>query len=187
LRRFLLSLGLKPSFASNGSEALPLVQKLSPTLVILDIYMPRKDGLAVLRDLNRQYPAGLPFGVILVTGCIDERLLQEALQLGAFDLVPKPIQFEHLELAIRTKLLLSDRSGAKGGAEVGDLRHVYKERVIQPSSYQNDIGQWIPLAHIVDPVYEARLHSVSGTLPYTAQSFADAAATILAKTWIDTQ
>ena len=186
LGKFLKSLGLKPHFASNGNEALPLIEKLSPDLIILDIYMPRKDGMSLLKEIRGQYPEGLPFGVILVTGCMDERLLQEALQLGAGDVVPKPIQFMHLELSVRTQLLLQRHSqGVQASAERGTTP-CYKGHRITPRSYQVSPGQWMPQAEIaLDGTSGGAAGSVSGTLPYTDRGLADAAAIIIAKGWID--
>jgi DNA-binding response OmpR family regulator len=60
----------------------------------------------MLRRLKQRWPAGLPFGVIILTGSSDEPLLQEALTLGAFDVLLKPVSIKHLELAVRVQLVL---------------------------------------------------------------------------------
>jgi CheY-like chemotaxis protein len=109
LRQFFTHLGLQSRFAATGTEALALIEKKSPDLVILDIYMPGMTGVEVLRRLQARWPSGFPFGVIILTGSTDEPLLQEALGLGAFDVLLKPVSIKHLELAVRV-LLMQTRS-----------------------------------------------------------------------------
>lgn len=51
-------------------------------------------------------PAFPPVGVILLTASQDEALLQEALDLGAFDVLLKPVDLSQVELAVQVKLAL---------------------------------------------------------------------------------
>jgi CheY-like chemotaxis protein len=106
LKQFFTHLGLQSRFAATGTEALALIDRRPPDLVILDIYMPGMTGVEVLRQLQTRWPSGLPFGVIILTGSTDEPLLQEALSLGAFDVLLKPVSIKHLELAVRVQMLM---------------------------------------------------------------------------------
>jgi two-component system response regulator AtoC len=106
LKQFFTHLGLQSRFAATGTEALALIDKKPPDLVILDIHMPGLNGVEVLRRLQSKWPSGLPFGVIILTGSSDEPLLEEALGLGAFDVLLKPVSIKHLELAVRVQLLM---------------------------------------------------------------------------------
>ncbi|KAA6465231.1 response regulator transcription factor [Acidobacteria bacterium AB60] len=65
--------------AANGEEALQQIVSLAPHVAILDIDMPRCDGFAVMRELNR---LGLTVGVIVLTLHTGTDLLEEALEIG---------------------------------------------------------------------------------------------------------
>jgi DNA-binding NarL/FixJ family response regulator len=65
--------------AANGEEALQQIVSFSPDVAILDIDMPRQDGFAVVRELNRQ---GSTVGIIFLTLHTGMDLLSEALEVG---------------------------------------------------------------------------------------------------------
>lgn len=67
------------SEAGDGEEALELIGKLRPALAILDVSMPKLDGLAVSRKLAAEQPA---VAVILVTMYREQKLFREALEAG---------------------------------------------------------------------------------------------------------
>ena len=67
------------SEASDGESALELIQKIRPAIAILDISMPKLDGLALARRLVAQ---NLPVEVILVTMYREKKLFKEALEAG---------------------------------------------------------------------------------------------------------
>jgi DNA-binding response OmpR family regulator len=83
--------------ASNGEEALKLMDECEPDLIILDIMLPGLDGFQVL-DLIRQR-SQVP--VIMLTARAEEAALRDSLLLGADDYMQKP--FSLLELAARIK------------------------------------------------------------------------------------
>jgi DNA-binding NarL/FixJ family response regulator len=65
--------------AADGEEALQCIAFLNPDVVVLDLDMPRRDGLSVVRELNRLHS---PVGVIILTLHTGVDLLYEALDLG---------------------------------------------------------------------------------------------------------
>lgn len=65
--------------AGDGAEALEMISKLHPAIAILDVAMPKLDGLALARKLIAQEP---PVGVILVTMYCEQKLFTEALEAG---------------------------------------------------------------------------------------------------------
>ena len=101
---FLERRGYRVKTATNGEDALALVKKEPPDLMLLDIYMPGMNGVDVLRRLKAQRS---PVGVIMLTASQEELLLQEALELGAFDVLSKPVNLDEIELAVAVKLALS--------------------------------------------------------------------------------
>ncbi|HEY1251830.1 MAG TPA: response regulator transcription factor [Thermoanaerobaculia bacterium] len=85
--------------AADGEEALAAVPRLRPDVVLLDIRLPRRNGLQVLQELGRSGP--VPPTLILTT-FDDDALLLEALRSGARGFLLKDVTFEQLTSAIRT-------------------------------------------------------------------------------------
>lgn len=101
LSQFLTQRGYGVRVASGGAEALSLMEKERPALLILDIYMPGINGIGVLRELFERKSA-VP--VILLTGSQDEKLLAESMDLGVVEIIGKPIDLEQLALAVHLGL-----------------------------------------------------------------------------------
>ena len=106
LKRFLSLRGYKVRVASDGQQALTMVEQEAPQLIVLDVYMPGINGVEVLRQLRRRKFTG---GVILLTGSQDDKLLQEALDLGSVDVMGKPVDLERLALAIQVGCILIEQ------------------------------------------------------------------------------
>ena len=83
--------------ASNGEEALAAVERLSPSLIITDLKMPRMDGIEMLRRLREQ---GNRVYVIILTAYDSFTYAQSALRLGAVDFLLKPFHDGDLEQAV---------------------------------------------------------------------------------------
>lgn len=101
---FLRRRGYRVKTASNGETALAMVNREPPDLVLLDIYMPGMNGVEVLRQLQQSHPS---VGVIMLTASQDEPLLKTALDLGAFDVLSKPVDLNQVELAVMVKLAMT--------------------------------------------------------------------------------
>ncbi|MFQ5894567.1 MAG: response regulator [Nitrospinota bacterium] len=97
LEEFLKARGYEVTLAYDGEEALAKVREQPPDLLLLDMRMPKRDGVGVMKELRTIAP-DLP--VVLVTGIGDMELTREALRLGATGYVPKPINFDYLEMSI---------------------------------------------------------------------------------------
>lgn len=101
LQEFLTSKGYEVVTASNGEEALRKVKEERPHLVLLDVRMPGMNGLDVLRKV-REFDQEV--GVIMVTAVNEEDTGREALKLGAFDYIVKPLNLEYLERSLWYKV-----------------------------------------------------------------------------------
>jgi adenylate cyclase len=88
--------------AGSGSEALEIVTRDSPDLVLLDIVMPGMDGYEVCRRL-RDLPTGAVLPVVMITASGHEDKVR-ALEVGADDFIAKP--FDQAELLARVRSLL---------------------------------------------------------------------------------
>jgi len=101
LKRVLEYEGLVFEEAASGTEALQRVEVLEPDAVLLDIKMPRMDGLEVLAELRERKPE-LP--VVMISGHGTISTAVEATKLGAFDFMEKPLERERVLLVLRNAL-----------------------------------------------------------------------------------
>ena len=85
--------GAQAQSATDGEEALHMIETDPPQIVILDVMMPGLGGLEVLKRIKIQY-ARIP--VILLTGRGSTKEGIEGMRLGAFDYLIKPINIEEL-------------------------------------------------------------------------------------------
>src|SRR6185437_6414044 len=83
--------------ASNGEEGITLVKKINPDLVILDIFMPKKDGIKTLQEFRKQQLAS---DVIVVSAAKDSETIKLMLQNGAMDYVIKPFKIQRIQQAL---------------------------------------------------------------------------------------
>lgn len=75
--------------AENGQEAVELARKELPALVMLDIHMPKMDGLTACKEIKSdQVTKGLPVVMLTVEGSINE--IQQAISYGAKTYITKP-------------------------------------------------------------------------------------------------
>src|SRR5579864_7228685 len=72
--------------ASNGNDCIKMLAKLKPDILLLDLRMPDKDGLAVLEEVNFDQ---LPTRVVVLTAAEDDRDVVRAMRLGARGIVLK--------------------------------------------------------------------------------------------------
>lgn len=117
LRRSLRLDGHEVRIASDGESALEVAAELSPDLVILDLGLPKLDGIEVCRRLREHSDVSIL--VLTARTELEDRI--EGLDAGADDYLPKP--FERSELAARVRALLRRRP-PRGSAWLvaGDLR-----------------------------------------------------------------
>ena len=85
--------GLASEQAANGNECLSILDKKAMDVVVLDVKMPGRTGIEVLRNITAKYPKT---EVILLTGQATACEGVEGIKSGAFDYLMKPIELEHL-------------------------------------------------------------------------------------------
>ena len=106
ISHYLEARGFLVSYAYDGEEALEMVHKQTPDLIILDVAMPKKDGFTVLGDLKSE-PAFAKIPVIMLTVKSDPRHLDKGISLSADFYLPKPFKLKNLENFIN--LVLKDQ------------------------------------------------------------------------------
>jgi DNA-binding NtrC family response regulator len=85
--------------ALNGADALGAILRVRPDVVMLDINMPRMNGVEVLKDIKQIDES---IAVIMVTANEQVAMAAEALRSGAFGYVPKPFDFRYLDHMLAT-------------------------------------------------------------------------------------
>lgn len=100
LRRSLIFNGYTVVLATDGAEALEMIESERPDLAILDVMMPNRDGLEVCREL-RSHGDDVPILLLTARDAVSERVA--GLDAGADDYLPKPFALE--ELLARTRSL----------------------------------------------------------------------------------
>ena len=93
---------------ADGDDAMASVARQEPALVLLDVMLPGRDGIAVLRELIAMKPA-LP--VMMLSARSDPETKVAALRAGAIDYVAKPFSFD--ELLERVRIHLRRELGAR--------------------------------------------------------------------------
>jgi signal transduction histidine kinase len=94
----LSDLGYKVFTAEDGEEALRIVKRVNPPIVLTDIRMPIMDGIELLREIKHQAP---DTEVIMITGHGEMDLAIESLKHDATDFITKPIKDEALQVALK--------------------------------------------------------------------------------------
>jgi nitrogen regulation protein NR(I) len=104
LNRMLEGQGLQLSLAKNGPEALERFEQDHPDLVVMDIKMPGRSGLEVLREIKEKDPKAL---VILMTAFGTTETAIEAMKFGAFDYILKPFDIPQMRGLVERALEVS--------------------------------------------------------------------------------
>ncbi len=91
--------------ASNGEEAIALIEEFCPHLVITDIRMPLCDGLEVVKYLYQNYPSTK---AIILSGYDDFRYAQQAIQYSVVDYLLKPVSQDMLSQSLQKILIKMD-------------------------------------------------------------------------------
>lgn len=143
--------------ASDGREALDMLESLYVDLIILDMNMPNMNGIEVLRHIRESNLISKP--VLMVSGSHDSDLRTESYRLGAYDFITKP---EHTEV-----MLKRIENGLKIG-EILDLNEFMKVELFMAKKLQKyifpepeniteyvDIYAWnLPLSDIGGDLYD---------------------------------
>ncbi len=90
---FLTQRGYQVQIANTGEDALVLFQDAIPDIVLLDISMPGMRGIDVLRRMKE---INATCGVIMLSAYGDDETIQEALDMGAFCYIQKPMELTEL-------------------------------------------------------------------------------------------
>jgi DNA-binding response OmpR family regulator len=109
-RDYLERAGFKVMIAANGADALTLARTKPPDLVVLDLGLPKMDGLDVTRALRKR--SNVP--IIMLTARVDESDKLIGLELGADDYLTKPFSPKELVARVRAVFRRTDLGSGHG-------------------------------------------------------------------------
>ena len=104
LKNFLTSHHHEVFIALDGPAGLDQLKKTKPHAVLLDMKMPGMEGIEVFKEIKKIDPQ-IP--VIMLTGVTDHDEARKTLELGAYDYITKPVDFNYLQNVILTILVES--------------------------------------------------------------------------------
>ena len=99
IRDYLEARGYPISVAYNGDEAMELFESVKPSVVLLDVMMPGRDGWQVCRAM-KESETGRGVRVVMVTALQDWMDKRQAIETGADDFVEKPFELAKLAMVV---------------------------------------------------------------------------------------
>lgn len=100
IRDYLQARGYPITVAYGGEEALEIYERERPSIVLLDVMMPGRDGWEVCREIKQNSETGHTVRVIMVTALHDWTNKRQAIQTGADDFVEKPFELSKLAATV---------------------------------------------------------------------------------------
>ena len=95
--------------AADGAEALSLLERERPDVLLLDLVLPRIDGLEVLRRMGE---SGVPTAALVVSAFYNQQMITRSAELGAWYFIPKPCDVAALTERIRQCVRQEDAAPA---------------------------------------------------------------------------
>ena len=117
LRLYLTKEGYQVTTANDGEEGLDKFNQVKPDMVLLDVMMPKMDGLEVCRRIRKL--GNTPVMMLTAKGETFDKVL--GLELGADDYMVKPFDTKELLARITVQLRRAEQHGQSGVLSVGDL------------------------------------------------------------------
>ena len=115
--------------ARNGRDALILLEKEKPDLLILDVYMPDVDGISVLSMLRK---TEIPVDVIMVTAAGDTATVARIMRQGVIDYIVKPFKFERYRAALESYRDFRKKLSNNSTLSQGDLDAMLSDKTESP-------------------------------------------------------
>ena len=167
----------------DGLNVVSMMKKYGPDIVLLDIIMPEKDGLAVLEEINEKVE-NKPL-IVMMSAIGQERITQKALSLGAMYYVVKPFDLATLTERLRELIGITSSSVFEKGKGNYSFKSQVKSKKIAPIEVRvtnliHDVGvpahikgyQYLREAIIMSVQNEEVINAVTKTLyPSLAKAF----------------
>lgn len=151
--------GFLVSTASTGSQAGALLTKHNYPVIVLDLKLPERSGLDLLRDIRQASPESK---VIVVTACSDAITYRDALAAGAFDYLTKPVKRNAMFASARRALEFRERGRNLKGRRQAMLAI---KRILFPTDFSRCADQALNHALYLARQYGAELHLLHTIVP----------------------
>jgi DNA-binding NtrC family response regulator len=138
IKAYLQESGYEVEVAGDAETALPLLGSLRPDVVITDVRLPGMDGITLLKRI-REFDPGIATVVMTAHGSIEGAV--EAVKLGAFDYLKKPVDLEELKL-------VADR--ARATSALKEELSYYRQRAGREVSFAEIIGESKAIRAVLD-------------------------------------
>ncbi|WP_431801331.1 response regulator [Halobacillus andaensis] len=141
--------------ASNVEESYQYLDQFKVDLVLLDVYMPGKNGLQLLKELREKDEQ---VDVILITAASEKEQIQQSLRLGVVDYLIKPFEFERLKEALNKYKQHHFVLHEKRSVNQDELDQIFSKQDRQ-DSYQIQVPKGLTkttLEHIIEVIRSKR-------------------------------
>lgn len=130
--------------AYDGEEAIRMVEEINPDLLILDIMLPKRDGIEVCREVRKKYE--MPIVMLTAKDSEIDKII--GLELGADDYVTKPFSTRELIARVKANLRRHQQVAAVADEEEKSNEITIGSLVIHPDAYiVSKRGETIELTH----------------------------------------
>jgi DNA-binding NtrC family response regulator len=136
LKNYLFELGYSVETSEDGISAIEKIKYKKPDLVLLDYYLPDKNGLDILKEIIRIDSEIL---VILITGYGTVEAAVTAMKEGACDFINKPLEAEKVELIIKKALKTIDLKKEIANLHLKEIKDFNENFIISDDSIMNQI------------------------------------------------
>ena len=148
-RELIKSWGFEVSTAEDGVSALTQVASFNPHIMLLDLRLPRKDGLGVLRDLHDR---GIEVLTIVISGEGDIPDAVRAIKLGAYEYLSKPVDVAHLKHLLGN--LVSHLS-------ISEENELLRRRLLRAGELGEMVGNSQSMKRVMELIEQVALTSAS--------------------------
>ena len=140
IRTFMTEAGYEAEVAGDAEKAMEMVESLRPDVVFADVRLPGMSGIDLLRRV-REFDPAIPVIIMSAHGTIEGAV--EAVKLGAFDYLKKPVDLEELKL-------LADR--ARENAVLRQELSYHRRRAATENAFSDILGQSSALKAVLEQV-----------------------------------
>lgn len=158
-----------------GNEAIVLIEKMKPDLVLLDMFLPDISGFEVLKIIREME---IPTDIIMITAARDTKTIHEFFRLGAVDYIVKPFRFDRFKTAIEAYenmwKKLRDVSDLKQ-EDIDEMKQIKTTEEYLPKGLSEKTMRQILLALIDqdEPTTAEQLASILGMARVTVRRYLD--------------
>jgi DNA-binding NtrC family response regulator len=140
--------GYKVLVSLNGEEGISTIEKEQPDLVFLDLKLPGKSGIQILREIRK---CNKDLLVIVLTAYETVKTAVEAMKLGAYDYLSKPVNIEKIKTTLKNAL--STQALIKAAA--------LRPKATEKTKFDHIVGESLQMQEILDLVKKAAPHDIT--------------------------